>query len=171
MPEITNQKNPKIVSDVIKPAPDNARKKEPTAKFLGVFSTRDKERLFKRVGVVLGILLLVLFVWKYIDAQNQISKLTNSPDVVQNSQKQIIQKVSELVVVPDGEVPQVYTLSDASKFKDNEFFVRAENGDQLLIYQNSGIAVLYRPSTGKIVRAQTVNLKGISDNPRLTNGQ
>jgi predicted ABC-class ATPase len=45
----------------------------------------------------------------------------------------------------------VATISDATKLKDQSFFVNAKNGDELLAYTKAMEAILYRPSINKII--------------------
>ena len=56
------------------------------------------------------------------------------------------------------EVPTVATVSDVSKLKNQAFFANAKNGDKVLIYQNAKKAILYRPSSNKIVEFGPINL-------------
>jgi hypothetical protein len=64
-----------------------------------------------------------------------------------------VKRVSELVELSsaDEQPTEVATIDDVKKLSDNAFFDRAANGDMILIYQTSKIAVLYRPSTGKVI--------------------
>jgi hypothetical protein len=58
--------------------------------------------------------------------------------------------VSRLAVVPADELPTITTVVDKSKI-DQPFMKNAENGDQVLLYFNSGRAIVYRPSADKII--------------------
>ncbi len=60
--------------------------------------------------------------------------------------------------LPSGETPTVAAVSDVSKLQGQQFFVNAKNGDQVLIYSNAKKAILYRPSTNKIIEVGPVNL-------------
>ena len=78
--------------------------------------------------------------------------------------EQIINQVSKSVQLPNGEVPTIATVDNASKLKDQVFFKDAQNGDKVLYYAKSGQAVLYRPSTNKVILFAYVNLPQNSSN-------
>jgi hypothetical protein len=67
-------------------------------------------------------------------------------------------KVSLLVDLPQGETPTIATVNDASKLKNQAFFANAKDGDKVLIYSKAGKAVLYRPSSNRIIEYSTANL-------------
>jgi hypothetical protein len=52
----------------------------------------------------------------------------------------------------------VATVSDASKLQSQQFFAKAQNGDKVLIFTNAKRAVLYRPSTNKVIEYAPVNI-------------
>ncbi len=58
--------------------------------------------------------------------------------------------VSKLVVLPEDEKPSITSVIDKTKV-GQPFLQNAENGDQVLLYLQSGKAIVYRPSTNKIV--------------------
>jgi cytoskeletal protein RodZ len=63
----------------------------------------------------------------------------------------VVRKVSVLMELPQGETPTLATVSDKTKLQDQTFFQNAENGDRILVYTQAQKAVLYRPSTNKII--------------------
>lgn len=105
---------------------------------------------------VLGILLLTAigtsgyFYWQYRNSQ---------PGVVETKEtKALVDTISDLMLLPEGEEPTLATVTDREKLADQPFFQKAENGDKVLIYSNSGRAVLYRPSLKKIIDVTAVNI-------------
>jgi len=65
--------------------------------------------------------------------------------------EQIVRKVSSLMDLPQGETPTLATVSDKTQLQNQSFFQNAENGDRILVYSGAKKAILYRPSTNKII--------------------
>ncbi|HWQ60491.1 MAG TPA: hypothetical protein VN420_05115 [Candidatus Fimivivens sp.] len=84
---------------------------------------------------------------------------TDAKPVV-NETERLVARLSQFMELPQGEVPTLATVTDQSKLAGQDFFQKAENGDQVLIYQTAGKAILFRPSTGKIVNFAPVSAKG-----------
>ncbi len=89
----------------------------------------------------------------------ETQKLLQNPAVAaQKEVKDLIEKVGKLIELPTNETPQLATVSDFNKLKDQPFFKNAQNGDKVLIYTKAKKAILYRPSTNKIIEVAPVNL-------------
>lgn len=65
-------------------------------------------------------------------------------------------KIQKLMTLPE-ESPQFALVSDVEKVRNQPFFSKAENGDVVLVYQDSRKTILYRPSTNKIIEVGTIN--------------
>ncbi len=63
----------------------------------------------------------------------------------------LTKKIGKVMDLPENEVPTLATVTNKEKLDDQAFFKKAENGDKILIYVDAGRAILYRPSTGKII--------------------
>lgn len=72
--------------------------------------------------------------------------------------KTLTREIGRFMELPAGE-PTLATVTDKEKLAEQPFFQKAENGDKVLIYADAGRAILYRPSTMKIVDVTTVNVK------------
>jgi hypothetical protein len=68
-----------------------------------------------------------------------------------NESQDLVAKVGAIIELPSGETPTIATVTDISKVKDQAFFTNAQNGDKLLIYPQAKKAILYRPSTNKVI--------------------
>ena len=77
----------------------------------------------------------------------------------------LVAQVGNLIVLPEGEMPTVATVSDPEKLQDQPFFARAQRGDKVLIYTNSKKAILYNPESNKIVEVAPINIGNPSETP------
>jgi hypothetical protein len=73
----------------------------------------------------------------------------------------LVETVSALVELPAGEIPTVATVTNKERLDDQPFFRRAENGDKILIYEQSGRAFLYRPSAERLIDITAVNIEKV----------
>lgn len=82
----------------------------------------------------------------------QYQVLKQNPNIeAQKETNNLISKVGKFMDLPSGETPTVATVLDKEKLKDQSFFKNAENGDKLLAYIKAMKAILYRPSTNKVI--------------------
>ncbi len=151
---------PMVVTDVA-PAAVSETKAEPTVN--SVKSSKpaksNKGMIHFAVDALLVLLLIAVGLWGWSlhsDNQNlnkQVTQLNANPQaVVQKQTEALIAKVSALMTLPSGETPTIAEVSDASAAKkQSAFFNNAQNGDKVLMYAKAGQAILYRPTTGKII--------------------
>lgn len=71
----------------------------------------------------------------------------------------ILEEVGEVYAIPEGETPTIATVQDITKLTDQPFFDGAENGDVLIVFDESGQAILYRPSDKKLVKVGPINIE------------
>lgn len=67
--------------------------------------------------------------------------------------KSLTASVGKFMELPAEEQPTLATVTDQAKLKGQDFFANAQNGDKLLVYPKAKKAILFRPSTGKIIEA------------------
>lgn len=114
-------------------------------------------RMIFEVVLLLAVIGLGLWSWSlYSDRQDlrkQVAQLNQNPQIaVQRQTQALLTAVGKLIQLPSGETPTVANVSDAAQAKQQSaFFNNAQNGDKVLMYAKAGEAILYRPSTGKIV--------------------
>jgi hypothetical protein len=97
-----------------------------------------------------------LYFKKYQDLKSNPPSAT---DLAQAEIDNYMEEVGKLYALPKDEKPQVATVKDKEKLKDQPFFAKAENNDVTLIYQNAKLAILYRPSSKQIVNVSTVTIQ------------
>ena len=120
-----------------------------------VIETPHQKKTLPVIIVLAVLLLLVSGIAGYFYYQYQNAK----PGVAEAKEmKQLVETLGAVIVLPEGEEPTLATVTDKDKLAGQPFFQKAENGDKVLIYTNSGRAILYRPSQKKIVDVTTVNV-------------
>lgn len=102
------------------------------------------------------------------DVNNELealkSDIVTNPDTVvlglqQEKNATILKEVGEVYAIPEDETPTIATVQDISKLTDQPFFDGAENGDILIVFDESGQAILYRPSEKKLVKVGPINIQ------------
>lgn len=99
------------------------------------------------------VILLAYFGWQYARAQEL---LKNPAAAAIEETNNLVREVGRLVMIPKDETPTVATVSDKSKLAGQPFFLRAEEGDKVLIFAKEGRAILYRPNARRVVEMTSV---------------
>jgi hypothetical protein len=111
--------------------------------------------------VFTGILFLLLLVSAaaavYFYRQLSVYK-QNPQKVVQEEVQVVVNKVAQLMVLPEGEQPTLATVADLAQLRNQPFFAQAKVGDKVLFYANAKKAILYNPEANKIVEVAPLNL-------------
>lgn len=93
------------------------------------------------------------------DLKKDVVALRSDPSIKANEEvKELVRKLSALVVLPEGEDPVIATVTDKDKLKEQAVFARAENGDKLIIYSSAKKAYLYDPKEDKVRDIIPVNI-------------
>jgi heme/copper-type cytochrome/quinol oxidase subunit 2 len=107
------------------------------------------------IGVVVGA--GALFVWNNYVVKNP-AKIASQMEEAQV--KEIVAKVSKIIILPTGEEPVVATINDAaSLIKEQPFYKGAKNGDVVLVYQKAAKAIVYSPERNVIVNVGPIFLQ------------
>lgn len=135
--------------------------------------TKSRKSKSKKVYVVIIVLLVALgaggyFGYKYVDnLRNENKRLADPQESAKLETERIKADVSKLIDLPEGESPTIATVVDVEKLKNQAFFAKAQNGDRVLMFPQSKKAVLYRPSTNKIIEVAPINI-GEDQKPAAT---
>ena len=107
----------------------------------------------KTVLLTLVVLALALVPSLYFYSKYQSEKEDDKEKQLQS----LVEQVGDHAELPINEKPVTATVSDVSKLANQPFFAHAKNGDKVLVYQKGNRAVLYRPSTDKIIEIRPYN--------------
>jgi hypothetical protein len=93
----------------------------------------------------------------YVQYKNLKDTSSKSADEIN---QELITQVNKVYELPKDQTPVVALVSDEAKFKaEYPVFTSAKQGDNLLLYEKAGLAVLYRSSEKKVVGTATFAVK------------
>lgn len=104
------------------------------------------KKIFVQLGVIAGLVLVVFGGFIFVTQGSR-----------GDTTEQIIAKVGKLVELPQGEEPTIATVTDLEPLQGQAFFAGAAVGDKVLIFSKSKKAILYRPSTNKIITVAPIS--------------
>lgn len=111
--------------------------------------TKQKRAKLKYAIICIVIVLLIgLIVGALYFFKNSKKESPYDPKTV----NQVITNVGTHIILPQGETPKVVRVTNPDLLKNNNFFVNSKKDDRVLIYRQSNMVILYRPSIDKIVK-------------------
>lgn len=109
-------------------------------------------RLCRRKPVTVALILILLIALSYYFVQYQRLAADNPKQQTQEEVDRAVSEVEKLMYISNSSGAQLASVTDVSKLQGQKFFENAQNGDYLLLFPVSEQAVLYRPSTKKIIQ-------------------
>jgi len=118
-----------------------------------------------KTKLILPLLILILIAggaggtyFFYTKYQSTLSKISNPEITAQEEVTRLVTAIGKILELPSDEQPTVATVLDKEKIKDQPFFAKAENGDKVVIYSKAMKAILYRPSTNKVIEVAPISI-------------
>jgi hypothetical protein len=116
-----------------------------------------KKTIIMAVVMFVLVAIIVLCSWAAFHYRSQYNNLKENPEIITQEENAIlIASVGSLIELPADEEPTIATVMDKDKLADQPFFTSAENGDKVLLYVSAKKAILYRPSTNKVVEVAPI---------------
>ncbi len=128
----------------------------------GLFSKIVKNLHINKKGIKFFLTVVILvaagfFAYQYIHTRNELNKAKNPEQAAKQETQDILDDIGKYLELPSGENPTMATVSNKEKLQSQPFFEHAENGDKVLVYTKAQQAILYRPSTKKVIEFAPVN--------------
>lgn len=119
---------------------------------------KNKEKVINPLKIIIIILIIFIvglasLIFYFYKKYNEAIK--NPEMSIQEEKDNIVEKVGKLMELPE-ENPLLATVTDKEKLKEQYFFSKAQNGDVVMVYSDSKKAILYRPSTNKIIEVSSL---------------
>ncbi len=128
----------------------------------GVVSSKGKKccgMSYKFWGGVIIVVVIIIAGYYAWGALKPKPSQTEAQKAAEQQVLAIVARVKKLMVVPDGEVPQVAEIKDAAlAAKEQPFLAGSQNGDVLLVYATAGKAIVYSPARNVIVNVGPVQM-------------
>lgn len=127
----------------------------------------ESRKLNKKFPVKLVLVALALIIavagyagaYYYYNQYKETKIVLDNPEVAsKNEVKEITEKLGKIYELPKDEEPTVATVLDVEKLKDQPFFTNAQNGDKVIIYTKSQLAILFRVNANKIITVSPVSM-------------
>lgn len=110
------------------------------------------------LGCILGLSGTAFYFYR------QYKKVVLNQNVILNEEEKAAKEsqsikeiIGQFMELPTDEEPVLATVTDVEKIKTQPFFTNAQNGDKVLIYTKNKKAILYRPSTKKIIEVSILS--------------
>jgi len=112
--------------------------------------------MYKKIAKISFTIFIAILIFSSLGAAGyfykQYKEIKDNPNKISTDEiKSLTTIISKFMDLPTDETPTLATVTDKEKLKDQDFFKKSENGDKILIYANAKKAILYRPSTQKII--------------------
>lgn len=85
------------------------------------------------------------------------ARLANPQEVAKLETEKLTRVLGASIELPN-ETPTIATVVDAAKLKAQAFFANAQNGDKVFLFPEAKKAILFRPSTNKIIEVAPINI-------------
>lgn len=169
---MANKKNIKTKKSVIANSNKNVVKKEKNITDEKLYQ-KDKGSFHKKVITFLVIVIIIILSLMYnvYKRSNMINNIINSQSDQNNPNEiqDIVSYLGKFMDLPTNETPTMATVTDKTKLQDQSFFKNAENGDKVIAYVNAKKAILYRPSTKKVIDVGPIYIQNNSTTAGSTN--
>lgn len=117
-------------------------------------------RLILIIATLVIVGALIYFGWSWWDLKKQVNMLLRPEGIEELQKKQteeLLNKMKEHIVLPDGEDPIIATVTDAEALKrESNFYALAKNDDVVVIYVRAKKAFLYDPFANRVLNVGPV---------------
>lgn len=124
---------------------------------------KENHKKYTLVAVSLAVLVVGLGTLAAYFGVQVYSLKSSSSTSTQYETDKLVADVSKLIVLPTDEEPTIATITDLKPLAGQAFFANAKIGDKVFIYTKAKKAILYSPSTNKIVEVAPLSDAAVND--------
>lgn len=110
------------------------------------------KKKFISIGIVVALVAGFAFVgYDYFLAKKYIFKTVSTEEKARQEVAAVTSVIRKSVDLPPDEKAVMATVTDIDQLKNQQFFQNAQNGDKVIMYPESGKALIYRPKDKRVV--------------------
>lgn len=109
------------------------------------------------LGCILGLSGAAFYFYRQYKKSVSTQAALGGEEQAAKEAQAIKETIGQFMELPADEEPVMATVTDVEKIKTQSFFINAQNGDKVLIYTKNKKAILYRPSTKKIIEVSILS--------------
>ncbi len=108
------------------------------------------------VAVIIIVVLSLIILFRKPAQTLESATPTDQPSI--STSTALVEKISLLIELPKDEEPTIATVVDPKLLQDQPFFIRAQVGDKVLIYEKAKKVILYDPIANRIREEAVMSL-------------
>lgn len=112
--------------------------------------------------VIVSLSLSGFFIYRFNAAKNDLNV---GQQASEKEVQDLIKQVGKIYELPKGETPNVATVTDPNRLRNQPFFANAQIGDKVIVFINARKGVLYRPKTNQIINVSPININNQTTTP------
>jgi len=110
---------------------------------------KSKKKLSIGIGIIFVVVITAVSISQITAKKNEF-KTVNNPEKAVEVAKSLVEIVGKIYELPN-EIPTIATITDTKELPVDPFYIKAKNGDKILIFSSAGEIIMYRPSTNRVI--------------------
>ena len=126
-----------------------------------MYQQRNRKNTIIKIAVALVV--LIAFGTAGYFAKSYYSLRSHPGSAAEDDTKRLVSAVGKLYQLPSDETPIAGKVRDKEKLKDQPFFQKAENNDDILIYQKAKVAIIYRAGENRLINVGPIAINAAQE--------
>jgi hypothetical protein len=124
------------------------------------------------IAVLVLIIIFLVGLGVIVGKRQGILFSKDNTQVTEAQAGRIVRKLSDIILIPSEEIPLVFKITNVEEIKATQpFYIHAENGHYLIVYQQSALAFIYDKGNDRVINVGPVAIPqnaqpSLSQNPR-----
>lgn len=121
-----------------------------------IFSRRTPIEKILIVFTIVAFAVASYFTYLRVELRKSVQDVAQSVEV--ETDEEMLSRINKVYALPKTETPSIMYFDDIKSIPQQDFFKKALPGDRLVVYEKTGKAILYRPSTRQIIEISPISI-------------